>query len=320
MTAHNVANVQAPRGTPGSVIVYFIDVGQGDATVVVDTDTRSALVVDCAGRGAGRVAELLVSHRANVDTMLVTHWDLDHYGGLTRLLRQVGCRRFLYNHDSLISQRDEERSKILATLRQILNTPPEDVELGPATSGVSGSLGQATWHLVAPSHRHLTEAVTAGDRNLASGVVRLQAHGKTFIVGGDADARVWESLSSRGYSLSANALRYPHHGSLGPSRGPRPIGPEDLLHQVSPDHTVFSVGTGNRYGHPLPEAIQATTSVGSRVLCTQVTERCHSNGLGPSEACAGDVTMHIDPSGLTVRPTIAAHGQVIDGWDHPMCR
>lgn len=262
---------------------------------------------------------VLESYSARIDTMILTHWDLDHYGGVVRLLTQAGCERFLYNHDTLIAQRDEERSKILSTLRQIVDRAFAHVELGPATCGVSGTVGNVGWTVLAPIHRHLTQAVVGGDRNLASGVLAIEAHGRRVIVGGDADSRVWKSLSARNLDLAADVLRYPHHGAMGP-RGPQPISAADLLGLVQPQHTVFSVGTTNAYRHPLPSAVEAARGAGSRILCTQVTERCHARLVQDAQACAGDVTVYLDHGGITVSPTLASHDATISNWDRPMCR
>lgn len=84
--------------------VFFVDVGQGDATVVQHQD--GILVID-GGPNRG-FRDWLLQHfapviaregRLRISTLVVSHFDLDHYQGLTTLLRhpRVHVDRILHN-------------------------------------------------------------------------------------------------------------------------------------------------------------------------------------------------------------------------------
>jgi glyoxylase-like metal-dependent hydrolase (beta-lactamase superfamily II) len=65
--------------------IWFINVGTGDCTLIMDTATRHAVLVDCPTWGIRDVQRLLLDEDVILDTVIVTHWDLDHYGGASRL-------------------------------------------------------------------------------------------------------------------------------------------------------------------------------------------------------------------------------------------
>ena len=61
--------------------------------------------------------------------------------------------------------------------------------------------------------------------------------------------------------LKADVLKVGHHGSASSSS-------LRFLKVVSPELSVISVGRGNEYGHPTPEALLRLGLVGTRVLRT----------------------------------------------------
>lgn len=139
------------------------------------------------------------------------------------------------------------------------------------------------------------------------------------------------------------------------------VGQGDSTLIVLPDdRAVISVGTSNPYGHPIPEWVGPVTGGACRLLCTQVTGRCHAP-LGrdarqierarervvrehrqwtlpqyrhlvddlreprPEQRevpCAGTVivTMHLSGQIDVLPAPRAGHDAVVDHWKHPLCR
>lgn len=291
--------------------VQFLDVGQGDCTLIVDHSSGAGMIVDCPAKGAVLAIESIRAAGVRLlDTAVITHWDLDHFGGILYILDQVGCRQLLYNHDTLIANTPEDRSKVLATFRRIIDRRHAGVLLNSAREGDGGTLGNVEWSFLAPSHRHLTTAITLRDRNLGSGVVLLTITGTRVLIGGDADGRVWQRLLDAGINLQAEVLRAPHHGALRSKVGS--VGNATLLDAVDPKHLVISVGTGNVYHHPVPEIIRIANDRAIRVMCTEVTSRCALATVSTRPTCcAGTVTLTFDDQGMQVSPDEASHMGVI---------
>src|SRR5260221_7383778 len=103
--------------------VWFINVGAGDCTLVMDAATRRALLVDCPTWGVRHIQRLLLQEDVILDTVIVTHWDLDHYGGASRLAVGLPVKRILYNHDTLFPGEGTPENLICTTLKNFLNIP-----------------------------------------------------------------------------------------------------------------------------------------------------------------------------------------------------
>lgn len=299
-----------------TVDVRFLDVGQGDSTLVADRSTGLALLIDCPAGGSSTVMQALQDlGNPRVVAAVLTHWDSDHYGGILEVMRRTPCDAFYYNHETIVSSMQPDnmlRAALLALLGSDLN------KTGKRSAKASDGdvMGAVEWSMLAPSHVHLTQAMARSDRNLASGVVRIRVGSWIAIVGGDADPRVWSQMHAEQTDLRADVLRWPHHGSLGRQKV---MAPFRLLELVSPTHVVVSVGSTNSYRHPRPDNIEP--AAGKATLgCTQVTGHCHDNVTGPTR-CGGTLGFEVSDDG-TASPT---HGWptldgVVDGWAHPMCR
>ena len=87
-------------GSAKSLQIYFIDVEGGQSTLIVDPQGESLLVdagwPDYDGRDADRI---LSAARAagidHIDTLLITHYHLDHVGGVPQLAERIKIGAFV---------------------------------------------------------------------------------------------------------------------------------------------------------------------------------------------------------------------------------
>jgi beta-lactamase superfamily II metal-dependent hydrolase len=320
------------------VTIAFVGVGQGDCTVAVDHGTGRALLIDCPnGRAAAVKAVLSELGDPDVDTAIITHWDIDHFAGVLDMAEDLTCNVVLYNHESFIAapaaaapsigaggQRVHPDPILLSGLRRLNARPAHAV--GPATRGSGGRIGRIQWTVLAPRHADLTRAVISRNRNTASVVIRLDVEETHMVLGsqpgplsvlvcGDADGELWPPLLST-QELRSQIVRWPHHGAVSA------LGGGDfeakLLTATGAQVVVLSVGSMNRYHHPRQAVVRAiTTDCRVSVMCSQFTPYCgHPAGASP---CAGTVLVQVVGSTVEIHPTLAEHRARVEGLPHAQC-
>jgi len=311
--------------------VWFVDVGNGDCTVVVDEETHCALVIDCPSSHVKDVKNLLTQARATLHTCVVTHWDADHYGGVARLAVAFPVQKVMYNHDTLFESDDSPPYAVRGALKNFLNVSDAPHTLAAASAGSEGGFGRVSWRMLAPSHHELTMAYVSHKRNIASAVMDISLPSLRILIGGDAVASTWQRLMSE--DLRADILRWPHHGAdlAGDGSG---LVADLVMNAVQPQYIVVSAGSSNTYGHPSSAIIRNVRSRGS-LLCTQVTAGCFgfltraernsdaARGLiGQLDVshCAGTVKVECYDDLYRVSPSDSEHEARIGQWPHPMCR
>jgi competence protein ComEC len=318
-------------GTKPTVRAWFMNVGNGDCTVIVDDETGFALVVDCPSSHVDAVRRLLEQERATLHTCIVTHWDADHYGGVARLAVGLPVSRVIYNHDTLFESPESPPFAIRGALKEFLDIPNAAQKLGPALAGSHGNFGGVSWRILAPNYHELTAAYVAHQRNVASAVVEVRAPGLRVLIGGDAVAQTWSRLAGE-MPLKADILRWPHHGA--PLSGDKTGAiMTAVLESVSPSHVIISAGAVNTYGHPSADVIQRLSGR-ARVMCTQVTAGCFGFRSNferrtdparqvvadlPVTHCANTIQVRCFEDAFTIWPTVAEHESQVKQWSSPMC-
>jgi competence protein ComEC len=247
-------DARPPR--PGYLRAVFLDVGQGDATLVQLPDGR-ALLVDAGGIPAtsfdfgGRVVApaLRALGVRRLDEIVITHGDLDHLGGALSLARRFGPR----------------------TIREGTPVPPDEhLRALAAHAAASG----AVWRIVQAGdvdrvagvdiriwHPPIPDWERQKVRNEDSIVVEFRYGDVSIVLPGDI-GREAESLIAPRFDLAPLViLKAPHHGSAGSST-------LAFIQAARPAAVVFSAGRHNRFGHPAPVVLQRYRAAGAVIFRT----------------------------------------------------
>jgi competence protein ComEC len=252
------------------------------------------MVIDCPPAAADVACGYLTAAGIDgLDSLIVTHNDLDHLGGAYVVARRFATRRLYWNYGAKAMPSDVHKArKLRAALRGILDLRDVGTEKLDINRGDSGGLGQnVTWHALSPTQDVLIEALLQSDSNLASVVLRLHVGPWCFLIPGDAECFVWNDMEEARCVVKADVLLVPHHGAyLAPAGVATGIG--WILDKVSPRFCVVSAGKG--YGHP---HVSTTTALNERApqLRTLYT-REPENPPGPR----GDVVFEVADQ-LTLR-------------------
>jgi len=239
-----------PAPVPGEAWITTLDVGQGLAVLV--RTAHHALLYD-AGPSYGSEADsggrvILPVLRAEgvtrLDTLIISHRDLDHMGGAQTVLdtMEVGLlQSSLARNDAL--------QALAVESRRCARSDAWDWD------GVRFEL----LHPAAGDYRRQRRA------NDLSCVLRVSAGSRTMLLAGDIE-RAAEALlvqRARPGQLRADVLLVPHHGS-------RTSSSEEFIGAVLPRRAVIAAGYRNRFGHPNREVLARYLERGVRIARTDL--------------------------------------------------
>lgn len=238
----------------GELRVYFFDVGQGDAALILSPAGRSVLLdagpPEAAARLRARLEQLL---SGPLDLAILTHAHADHLGGMQEALGVRGARLFM---DSGFEHPSPSYEALLGYVQA------HRIEMVNASAGRAIDLGGgASLQLLAPTKPFL--AGTASDANANSVVARL-AFGKVSVLFmGDAEPETEAALLKAGLVLQSDVLKVSHHGA-------RTSSTAAFLQAVHPSTAVISCGAGNPFGMPSRLASDRLEAAGAHVLRTDL--------------------------------------------------
>lgn len=219
--------------------VLFPDVGQGQATVLA-LDGKCILIdAGPADEHPGWIARLPCS---TIEAVLITHWDLDHRGGLDSVFAHLPVGTLLYGH---LPEEDSVKARLDGFCRLAARGCVR-VAAGQNLSTLPG----IAWTILSTGPDSLP------DGNETSVVSRLSDSQGSLLVAGDLDSLGEQSLTAtQGNALHADILLLSHHGSAGSNS-------LAWLGAVRPSLAVAQAGKGNRYGHPAATILSRLLALG----------------------------------------------------------
>jgi len=235
----------SPPGPPRRLTVSFLDVGQGDATLIQDP-TGAAVLFD-GGPPEARVARLVRNLGVKrLSLVVATHQSRDHQGGLHEVLKRFPVGLFLDGGDGTRDP-DFRALEAEADARGVHRVPPRAGEVLHA--------GGLTIQILSPAPRG--PGPPPEDPNARAVVAIVREGGFSLFLSADA-----ESPSLLPLKLpQVTAMKVPHHGSADP-------GLPAVLARLRPRVATIEVGAHNLYGHPRPSALAALHRAVPRVYRT----------------------------------------------------
>lgn len=228
--------------------VHYIDVGQGDCTLVICDG--HAMLIDAGNNSKGTLVQgyLMALGVQQLEYVIGTHPDSDHIGGLDQIITKYNCGTIL------MPERETDQKTYLDVIQAMdqkgyRKTVPQVLDVY--------TLGSATFTVLGPSG-----GVQGHENDNNECIAILLRHGEnTFLFTGDAEKEEEEAILSLGVDIRAKVYQAGHHGSH-TSNG------ETFLQAVEPEYVVISCGEGNDYGHPHIEVLEAVKAIGAEIYRT----------------------------------------------------
>lgn len=250
--------------------VHFIDVGQGDSTLIKAGD--HAMLIDAGDNSEGTAVQSYMNSQnvEKLDYVIGTHPDADHIGGLDVVIYKFDCKKVFMPDIASDTKTYDDVIQALKSKNQKTQVPK---------LGKTYSLGDATFTVIAPVKEYGNET-----NNWSIGIV-LQYGENRFLFTGDAEKEAEDDILDKGEDISADVYKASHHGSKTGSS-------DDFLDKVNPEYAVISCGEGNKYGHPSAQTLNNFRSRGIKTFRTdnQGTIVAYSDGKNITWNASPDTT------------------------------
>lgn len=220
------------------ISVHFIDVGQGDCTLV--TSEFGNILIDS---GESEYKDKVVSYLKNlridkIDYLIATHPHSDHIGSMYGVVDNFEIGQF---YTSELDESDTPTSRAYENLLYSLER--KDVKSSFVEYGDSFEMGEIICDILAP-----VETIV-GNLNSMSVVLKISYKDFSVLITGDAETDEEKTILDTNCDIQADILKVSHHAS-------RTSSSIEFLQDVNPQYAVISCGENNKYSHPHNETLE----------------------------------------------------------------
>ncbi|MBQ3408073.1 MAG: DNA internalization-related competence protein ComEC/Rec2 [Clostridia bacterium] len=227
-----------------SLKVYFVDVGQGDCTVI-KTPSGKTILVDGGGKEDGNIQDsvgknivvpyLLNKSITKIDYIIISHFDTDHVGGLLTVMQEIKVRNVIISKQGKSSDNYEKFKKIVKA---------KNINIIVVKQGNRVEIDRDLYFdILWPREEQINENIL----NNNSIVCKLHYNSISILFTGDIEAiaekSILELYQGNKEILQSTCLKVGHHGSKTSSTN-------EFLESVRAKFAFIGVGRDNKFGHP----------------------------------------------------------------------
>ena len=230
------------KNIPKDLYINFIDVGQGDSTLIT-TQFNKKILIDGGGSEFGSTFDvgektllpyLLKKKIHKLDYVIISHFDSDHVGGILTILEELNVKQVLIPKQVEYS---ENYNKFLDIVKK------RNIKVKIVGEGNTINIDKNTYlDILWPEEKQIKDNVL----NNNSLIVRLCYKNFKMLFTGDIEEIAEQKLLQKYENtekLTADILKVAHHGSKSSSIA-------EFLEKVNPRIALIGVGKNNKFGHP----------------------------------------------------------------------
>lgn len=238
--------------------IYFIDVGQGDSTLII-TEKNKKILIDGGGSesssfdvGENVLVPYLFDRKVmTIDYMIISHFDSDHCKGLFTVMDKLNVKNVIISRQGKVS---ENYKTFLSIVKE------KKVNVIYIKAGDKLNIDKSTYmDFLWPQEAQIQENIL----NNNSIVCKLHYKNFSILFTGDIEKIAEEKLVQK-YDkriLNSTVLKVAHHGSKSSST-------QNIVDLINPKVVLIGVGEKNNFGHPDYNVIQRFENIGARVYRT----------------------------------------------------
>ncbi|WP_184662802.1 MBL fold metallo-hydrolase [Texcoconibacillus texcoconensis] len=257
-------DAQSEEVETGEAHFTFLDVEQGDSTLIQDEDTT--IMVDTGRHDNDVIFDHIENYDVeNIDLLILTHPHADHIGNADEIIAQLDVEEVWMSGDEHTTQTYE---------RVIDATINSDSSYEEPRRGETYGVGAFTIEMLHP------ESLT-GDLHEGSLSFHIYYDDFNVLFTGDAEKESEIEMLEAGLDLQADVFQLGHHGSSTSNT-------KTFLEAVEPSVGIYSAAEDNRYGHPHDEVVERFADMDIELYGTD------ENGTIQVVANDGDYTINTE--------------------------
>lgn len=228
--------------------VHFIDVGQGDCILIKTPENKTILIDGGTPDSGEEIVDFLNEQQiVQINLLIVTHPDIDHIGGLSKVIKSMKIDKVL----------DSGKLYTTKTYRKYINQiTKKNIPVEIAEKNQVIKLDPMI------KIRVLNTYEPFRDNNESSIALKVTYKKMDFLFMGDIKKQQEKSLIKTN-DLQAEFLKVAHHGS-------RTSSSLAFLQKVNPKVAILTYSKQNDYGHPVNRVIQNLNKVNAMIFSTAV--------------------------------------------------
>ncbi len=251
--------------TDKNIKIYFVDVGQGDCTLI-QTSGRKNVLIDGGGSEFGSfdvgkstlLPYLLDRGITKIDYMMISHFDSDHIGGLFYIMENLRVDNIIISKQG---ESSENLKKFIEILQSNIRGSKNKTNIILVKKGDNIKIDNSSYfEILFPEEELINDNIL----NNNSIVAKFVSNNFKMLFTGDieeiAENRLCELYKSTN-KLQADIIKVAHHGSKTSST-------LNILELVKPKIALIGVGENNNFGHPNDAVLKRIKDLGAHIYRT----------------------------------------------------